>query len=205
MNLSLPAASYMSHKYQAAVVSLLLSAILLSCSSGPSVIPYEKKWPGVLEELDIAISGPPALQRRIGTQIENMKPQLNISLKEGIMKSQRVILLDRENLSDLLEEEELTQQGIATDTGFDKFKSGRLKIFCNMTIAKPQRRKRLNIEASCQSTNILTSEIMAVKTVREDLSIRPRKQKESREELAKLLRKVAYGMASQLPYYNRDR
>lgn len=166
-------------------------------------MPESQKWPVVLDKLKLSVSLKESASYRIAQRFNKKQENFELAMKQGLLQSQKVILLEREKLDQLITEEELAQQGVTQDSGFSGFNSARAKMFCKLDVSRA-RRKVLQVEAFCQVIGIQSSKVLSVhsKTIEVEAAQDKKNRVANSNKVKELIKKVSFKAAQKLPSFS---
>ena len=174
--------------------------MLCCCGSTQKKLPESHRWPVVLDELRLSVNLQQSAKQIIQERFNKRKKTFKSAMIQGLMQSQRIILLERDNLDQLITEEELAQQGVTKESGFSGFNSAKGKIFCSLDISRAKPRV-LQVEAFCQVVGIQSSKVLAVHS--KAINIKAAQNKDKRvantNRVKKLIKQVSFSTAEKLP------
>ena len=166
-------------------------------------MPESQKWPVVLDKLKLSVSLKESVSYRIEQRFNKKQETFELAMKQGLLQSQNIILLERDKLDQLITEEELAQQGITRDSGFSGFNSAKAKMFCKLDVSRARPRV-LQVEAFCQVIGIQSSKVLSVhsKTIEVEAAQDKKNRVANSNKVRELIKKVSFKTAQKLPAFS---
>lgn len=182
------------------ITNLGAALLLCFCGSTQTKVPDSQKWPVVLDNLKLSVSLKEAVSYRIEQRFNKKQETFELAMKQGLLESQKIILLEREKLDELITEEELAQKGVTIESGFSGFNSAKAKLFCQIDVSRARPRV-LQIEAICQIIGIQSSKVLSLYS--KGIEVKAAQSKDNRTEntnrVKKLIQHVSFLTAEKLP------